>query len=101
MSPAVLSLFGPDLESVLFSVLETAEGCGVDCAEVLPSNPLPFRVGSEGWSSLILDIIADFATGFTAGFDTGIAAGGAYLAVLLYAELSSRILCRLVPSHIP
>jgi hypothetical protein len=102
MSPAVLSFFAPDFESVLLSVLEFAEGWGVERPEVLSSDALPRRAGAEASFSFASGIAAALATGFAADFaasfvasvEVEAATGGAYFAVLLYRDISSMLFLR-------
>jgi hypothetical protein len=92
-SLVALSFFTPGFESLLFSVVGHAEGCGVDRPDVLSSEALPLRADSEVSFSFALRAVVAFAAGFVTGFAAGlvVAIGGAYFAVLRYNNISALV----------
>lgn len=96
MSLVALSFFAPDLDSDCFSALELAGGCGVEFSDAFSSDALPLLAAAASFSfsfvgTVIVDLAAGFAMGFAAGFEALDAVGGAYLAVLLYSDISFAI----------
>ena len=89
-SPVALSFFAPDFESLLLSVVEPAEGCGVERPDVLSSDALPLLVDVELSFPFMLRLIAAFVTGIVTGFVASLdeAVEGAYFAVLFYKQIS-------------
>jgi hypothetical protein len=92
-SLVALSFFTPGFESLLFSVVGPAEGCGVDRPDVLSSEALPLRADEEVSFSFALRAVVAFAAGFVTGFAAGlvVAVGGAYFAVLRYNNISALV----------
>jgi hypothetical protein len=90
-SLVVLSFFAPDFESLLLSVAEPAEGCGVERPDALSSDALPLLADAEGSFSFAPRTAVVFAVGFVTGFAAGLdaAVGGAYFAVLLCNKVSA------------
>jgi hypothetical protein len=90
-SLVVLSFFAPDFESLLLSVVEPAEGCGVERPDALSSDALSLLADVEGSFSFTPTTVVAFAAGFVTGFAAGLdaAVGGAYFAVRLYNKVSA------------
>ena len=92
-SLVALSFFAPDFESLLFSVVDPAEGCGVERPDVLSSDALPLLADADVSFSFVAKAKEPFPVGFVmvfaAGFD--VAVGGAYFAVLRYKDVSAPV----------
>jgi hypothetical protein len=100
-SLVALSFLAPDFESLLLSVVEPAEGCGVERPDVLSSDALPLLVDAEPSLSFAPRVIVVFAAGFVRDFAAGLdeAVGGAYFAVLLYSRISATVRRRSRQAH--